>query len=156
MTRRLVGSNSYFVLRGTVVQFRLKGLGTPLEDLVREYKYTGNSFLHDDHFRRYEYVYLNKQTGENRLVYIQKKEGDHSKIRPRIFQRLSDRRRLRYYVGHYDPKKYKEQMQRYKQGEINTRPNGRVWCLLSDTLEIRTIGDDWIKLDEYYRLVNRR
>jgi len=32
------------------------------------------------------------------------------------------------YFGHYDPKKYREQMEKYKQGLRKSRPNGRKWC----------------------------
>ena len=34
---------------------------------------------------------------------------------------MSDRRRIRNYVGHYDAIKFKEQMEKYKKGEIKTR-----------------------------------
>ncbi|MFL6459041.1 MAG: hypothetical protein ACJ71G_18995 [Nitrososphaeraceae archaeon] len=33
-----------------------------------------------------------------------------------------------FYIGHYDKEKYKEQMARYRKGEIKYRPNGRKWC----------------------------
>lgn len=35
-----------------------------------------------------------------------------------------------FYIGHYDKEKYKEQMDRYRQGIIKSRPNGRRWCKL--------------------------
>jgi hypothetical protein len=35
-----------------------------------------------------------------------------------------------FYIGHYDKGKYKEQMNRYRQGIIKSRSNGRRWCRL--------------------------
>ena len=31
------------------------------------------------------------------------------------------------YVGHYDSKKYRSAMERYKKGMLKSRPNGRLW-----------------------------
>jgi hypothetical protein len=128
----------------------------PGPDRLREYKYTGRSFEHGEYFRRLEYAYIDSKTGEKSIVYLQRRDGNNSKIRRAVYQVMSDRRRIRYYIGHYHANKFKEQMQRYREGKVKSRPNGRTWCLLSDTLEIQTIGDHWIKLDEYYRLMNRR
>jgi hypothetical protein len=35
-----------------------------------------------------------------------------------------------FYVGHYDKEKYKEQMDKYHQDAIKSRPNGRRRCKL--------------------------
>lgn len=32
------------------------------------------------------------------------------------------------YIGHYDAKKYKKAMEKYKSGRLKSRPNGRRWC----------------------------
>lgn len=32
------------------------------------------------------------------------------------------------YIGHYDPEKYRQQMQDFKSGKRKSRPNGRKWC----------------------------
>jgi hypothetical protein len=31
------------------------------------------------------------------------------------------------YIGHYDSKKYRSAMKRYKMGKLKSRPNGRIW-----------------------------
>jgi hypothetical protein len=31
------------------------------------------------------------------------------------------------YIGHYDSKKYRDAMERYKMGKLKSRPNGRIW-----------------------------
>jgi hypothetical protein len=33
-----------------------------------------------------------------------------------------------FYIGHYDKEKYKEQIIKYHEGKIKSRPNGRRWC----------------------------
>jgi hypothetical protein len=42
----------------------------------------------------------------------------------------SRKRYYRFYIGHYDRIKYLEQMNRYRNGIIKSRPNGRRWCLI--------------------------
>jgi hypothetical protein len=32
------------------------------------------------------------------------------------------------YIGHYDEDKYKKAMEKYKNGRLKSRPNGRRWC----------------------------
>lgn len=32
------------------------------------------------------------------------------------------------YVGHYDEEKYKKAMEKYRNGKLKSRPNGRRWC----------------------------
>jgi hypothetical protein len=32
------------------------------------------------------------------------------------------------YIGHYDAEKYKKAMEKYRSGELKSRPNGRRWC----------------------------
>jgi len=36
-----------------------------------------------------------------------------------------------YYIGHYDPEKYQKDLERYKKGELKSKPNGRRWCKLN-------------------------
>jgi hypothetical protein len=45
-----------------------------------------------------------------------------------IYYRVSSERYYHYYIGHYDPAKYRQQMVKYKNGQRKSRPNGRRWC----------------------------
>jgi hypothetical protein len=125
-----VRGSSYFVIYGTALQFRYIGQGPPLEDLVDIYKYTGNNFEHDGRFVRYEYVYKDKKTGEEHIVFRQVPKGIAYTPRETWIRVPNKRKHVRFYVGHYDSEKYKEQMKKFKAGEIKSRPNGRRWCLL--------------------------
>ena len=155
LTRRWIRDSSYFC-NATTDQFRFEVAGsTPQEELFRIYQYTGKSNPYGDYQVRYEYCHVDSQSCEKRYCDLQVEKTNTQRIPKTIIQRLRRRKIIRYYVGHYDREKYREQMSRYKQGEIKTRPNGRTWCMLSDTLEIRIMGNR-IKLDEYYRLVNKR
>jgi hypothetical protein len=135
LTRRWVRGSSYFVLYGTALEFRFQGQGPPLEDLVRIYKYTGKSFEHDQRYEHFEYVYTDKQTGENLTVYRQRRIGRLDKPPKTTIEVPNDSKHIHYYVAHYDAKKYKEQMKKFKVGEIKSRPNGRVWCYLKGNWE---------------------
>jgi hypothetical protein len=42
--------------------------------------------------------------------------------------RVTYARYLCHYIGHYDKEKYKEQMMKYHEGKLKSRPNGRKWC----------------------------
>jgi len=58
------------------------------------------------------------------------------------------------YIGHYDKEKYNEQMIRYRQGMIKSRPNGRRWCKLPRYLynQCRMVNDPrgkYIKFRRY-------
>jgi hypothetical protein len=35
-----------------------------------------------------------------------------------------------FYIGHYNKEKYKQEMIKYREGKIKSRPNGRKWCKL--------------------------
>lgn len=48
---------------------------------------------------------------------------------PWIFQVLGPKNRY-YYVAHYDSKKYRQEMKKYKEGKIKSRPNGNKRCNL--------------------------
>ena len=75
---------------------------------------------------------------------IRVKKGDRKSInKKRIFQVLAhrrERREIRYYVGHYDTKKYKEKLREFKLGKLKYRPNGRTWCLLNNSVSWKGIG----------------
>jgi len=42
--------------------------------------------------------------------------------------RVSSDKYWHYYIGHYDSKKFMEQMNDYRNGKRKSRPNGRKWC----------------------------
>jgi hypothetical protein len=44
------------------------------------------------------------------------------------------RKRIAYYIGHYDSKKYHQQMKDYRAKRRKSRPNGRKWCYLYSTI----------------------
>ena len=62
--------------------------------------------------------------------------------------RVSSKKYFHYYVGHYDPKKYQEQMINYGNGKRKSRPNGRKWCKLrySSYREVYQNGRKYIKV----------
>jgi hypothetical protein len=47
------------------------------------------------------------------------------------YYKTVSRRYPHYYIGHYDKEKYKQQMIKYRNGKLKSRPNGRKWCHLS-------------------------
>ncbi len=42
--------------------------------------------------------------------------------------RVFTRKYFKYYVGHYDKKKYEKQMKQFKAKKRKSQPNGRRWC----------------------------
>jgi hypothetical protein len=44
------------------------------------------------------------------------------------------------YIGHYSPEKYREDMERYRNGRRRSRPNGRIYCYLTDDEESMVLG----------------
>lgn len=47
---------------------------------------------------------------------------------------------LQYYVAHYDPKKYRKQMEDYKAGRRKSRPNGRRECKLRINRDLKSFA----------------
>jgi hypothetical protein len=60
--------------------------------------------------------------------------------------RVTYGRYWQYYVAHYDPDKYKEQITNYKAGRRRSRPNGRRECKVRDC--------DWRRLGLYNQHVH--
>ena len=85
-------------------------------------------FIKEGHYI-YEYKCSFDPTG-NRigcLHYIRKKKPQVPRT-PII--RVLGGKIWRFYFAHYDPEKYQEQMKKYKEGKLKSRPNGRTWCLI--------------------------
>lgn len=140
LTKRWVRGSNYFVLYATAHEFSY----TPdtEQKYIRVYEYTGNNFNYNDYFHRYEYACIDKKTGERLVCHIQVDEGSNTRIRKRVIEVLRPRKMTYYYIGHYDSNKYKEQMQKYKDGKIKSKPNGRRWC---------SVKASEVDLDKYKR-----
>ncbi len=81
--------------------------------------------------KNYEYYYVctYDPTG-NRLGHKHThKEMKPITPKPWVFQVLGPKNTY-YYVAHYNSKKYKQDMKKYKEGKIKTRPNGSKPCYL--------------------------
>ena len=81
--------------------------------------------------------------------YVKIHYGSDARVRKRFFQRLR-RPEIKYYIGHYDSKKYHEKMKQYKEGKIKSRPNGRTWCLLNENLHFINRDEKETSLRRYY------
>ena len=63
--------------------------------------------------------------------------------------RVSYGKYYQYYIGHYDPDKYRDQMNDYKAGKRKSRPNGRIECKLRKNRDFSTEyrgGKTWVTL----------
>lgn len=118
LTKRWVRGSRYFVKYATALQFT----SSFPQDCVRIYEPTG------DGYNFYEFSCVDKKTGKKLLIDQRKEVGSKAKVNKRVIEVLPTREYTHYYVGHYDPNKYKEQMIRYKKGELKSKPNGRKWC----------------------------
>jgi len=62
--------------------------------------------------------------------YTQEQEKmDRYRDRKSLY-RITYRKHVHNYIGHYSSEKYREQMQDYKMHKRKSRPNGRKWCYL--------------------------
>lgn len=76
--------------------------------------------------------------------------------------RVSSEKYWHYYIGHYDSKKYQEQLKDYKSGKRKSRPNGRRWCKLPNGFRIikrKTLSDSkrnrWVNEVNYQNIQQR-
>jgi hypothetical protein len=77
-----------------------------------------NARAYVDYFRKR--IRGNRYRGDRKYEVVDKKS---------VYMVISDRY-YHYYIGHYDPDKYREQMIKYRNGERKSRSNGRRWCKL--------------------------
>lgn len=96
---------------------------------------------------KYEYICTHDPSG-NRVGHsrILNKKG-----KKRIFQVLGPKI-IRYYIGHYDSKKYQQNLKKYKNRELKSRPNGRVWCLVKDNISWNDYGTSEMLYKELSRI----
>lgn len=52
-----------------------------------------------------------------------------------IYKITPHSRYYHYYIGHYDKEKCNEQMIKYREHKIKSRPNGRKWCYVHTNVE---------------------
>lgn len=82
--------------------------------------------------KRFEYkVKGTKYLGEKKNFLIKPEESNPIKDK-KDYYRVTYKRYSYYYIGHYDKEKYEKNMERYKKGEIKSRPNGRIWHKLRE------------------------
>ena len=122
LTKRWVKGSSYFPKIATFFMF-----GETIPDHVRVYTPT-RKFENKEGYDYYEYSCVDKKTGKRLFVNMVIDEGSNVKPKKRLLKVIGTKKYIHYYVGHYDAKKYKEQMDRYKKGKLISRPNGRKWC----------------------------
>jgi hypothetical protein len=73
--------------------------------------------IRGNHYRGDSEYYLTGHDGKEDREYFDKNTA----------YRISSHKYFYYYVGHYSPKKYKKEMEDFKNGKRKSRPNGRIW-----------------------------
>lgn len=116
---------------------------------VKVFEYTGRCSIDSKNNSVYEYASTSGPGKLGQRRYVKLPSGSGTNVRKRIFQVLR-RPEIRYYVGHYDSKKYHEKMKQYKEGKIKSRPNGRTWCLLNENLHFIFKHEKDMSLRKYY------
>lgn len=56
-----------------------------------------------------------------------KQEEDENMKDKKDYYRVTYKKYYYYYIGHYNKEIYNKNMERYRKGEIKSRPNGRIW-----------------------------
>ncbi len=118
------------------------------EGRVRMFEFTGNLFIDEENNCVYEYASTTGPGTLGRRHYVKMPQGSKDKRKKKNFSRGPE---IRYYVGHYDPKKYHEKMEQYKEGKIKSKPNGRKWCFIDSRFAIILAGKDFF-LPQFYEL----
>jgi hypothetical protein len=58
--------------------------------------------------------------------FLIKQEDDESMKDKKDYYRVTYKKYYYYYIGHYNKEIYNKNMERYRKGEIKSRPNGRI------------------------------
>jgi hypothetical protein len=80
--------------------------------------------------------------GRSRKHLSQYNEAEDDTTDKKSLKRVTYGKYFCFYVGHYYQEKYREQMDKYHQGVIKSRPNGRRWCKPSRYFYRYLIVDD--------------
>jgi hypothetical protein len=85
----------------------------------------------DSETKSFEYSYkCTYDPGGKKLGHVHvHKVAKPIKYKKWVFQVLGPKSRY-YYVSHYDSIKYRQEMKKYKEGKIKSRPNGNKRCNL--------------------------
>jgi hypothetical protein len=71
-------------------------------------------------------------------VYSAVEQENEQEQHKESLKRVTYRKRIHTYVGHYDEAKYKVQMIKFRQGLLKSKPNGRKWCHVQSTVDFYT------------------
>ena len=84
-------------------------------------------WVRSSHYCKIEHPYLPKKYVEKEIVKARADGGNElTKLVKRWY--VTYRASVHPYIGHYDAEKYKKAMEKYKNGRLKARPNGRKWC----------------------------
>jgi hypothetical protein len=83
-------------------------------------------WVRSSHYCKIKHPYLPKKYVEKEIV---KARADGVKEDTKLVKRwyVTYRPSVHPYIGHYDAKKYKKAMEKYKSGKLKAHPNGRSW-----------------------------
>ena len=156
LTRRWT-RGSYFVKYSSAYEFE-PGYRPGHSRDVRIYEYTGKEWIDEGNQDRvYEYVYVAGGDGKVKNVkfHLALDRFDNKTRIPHRISQVLGRTTYRFYVGHYDAQKMKQQSREFKEGKIKTRPNGRTWCLLKRNPHhfIKYGGRDML-IEHFYEIIS--
>ncbi len=83
-------------------------------------------WVRSSHYCKIKHPYLKIKYVEKEIVNA---KSDRGKELTKSVKRgyVTYRPSIHPYIGHYDAKKYKKAMEKYKSGKLKARPNGRSW-----------------------------
>ncbi len=117
LTRRWVESQYYPLFASLDIDI--------FEDLKEKVKNHPDDILKQERLKKIEKnVKGNKYVGEKKKFLIQTDESES--LDKKDYYRVTYKRYYYYYICHYDKEQYKKNMERYKKGELKSRPNGRI------------------------------
>ena|SRR5215210_4369196 len=84
-------------------------------------------WVRSSHYCKIEHPYLPSKYVEKEIVKVR---ADGEKKLTKLVKRwyVTYSPSIHPYIGHYDEEKYKKAMEKYKNGRLKSRPNGRRWC----------------------------
>jgi hypothetical protein len=84
-------------------------------------------WVRSSHYCKIKHPYLNSKYVKKEIINPIADEGKElTKLVDRWY--VTYRPSVHPYIGHYDEEKYKKAMEKYKNGRLKSRPNGRRWC----------------------------
>jgi hypothetical protein len=126
------------------------------EDLKERVKKNPDNITLQARVKIFEKKVKGKRYSGPKKKFLIKQEDDESMKDKKDYYRVTYKKYYYYYIGHYNKEIYNKNMERYRKGEIKSRPNGRIWHKVHENDYYETYDKNGNKVIEIGKGIRRK